>query len=61
MNSEKEALKLVIEKLIKEKEHYILKRNTQWNKNNMNNIKRINTHSGHKVKIKENSNKKMKK
>ena len=61
MNGENEALKLVIDKLIKEKEHYILKKEIHDEiKNNTNNIKRINTDSGHKVKIEENSNKKNK-
>ena len=61
MNSENEGLKLVIDKLIKEKEHYILQKEIQNEvKNNMNNIKRINTDSGHKVEIEENSNKKIK-
>ena len=61
MNSENEGLKLVIDKLIKEKEHYILQKEIQNEvKNNINNIKRINTDSGHKVEIEENSNKKIK-
>ena len=61
INSENEGLKLVIDKLIKEKENYILNKEIHEEiKKNKNNIKRINTDSGHEMKIEENSNKKNK-
>ena len=61
INSENEGLKLVIDKLIKEKENFILNKEIHEEiKKNKNNIKRINTDSGHEMKIEENSNKKNK-
>jgi chromosome segregation protein len=61
INSENEGLKLVIDKLIKEKENYVLNKEIHEEiKKNKNNIKRINTDSGHEMKIEENSNKKNK-
>ena len=61
INEENEGLKLVIDKLIKEKELFVLNKEINEEiKNKMNSIKRINTDSGHKMEIEENSNKKIK-